>query len=546
MNKNSILSAFSILLTIALTHQCWASEQDKFPSEYADEYSEFFTGYMTLSTDTLNNFDQWTKSKVNQGDRNWINDCNTIKKILENAYRDALEEYDSLPDPVLDWYREEAKAWDNVLSIGADLIRLHDSILETTENVARYQQEAEKTYGRVKSAAPVLQKALEQMFDLPSLPDGVNPEIESTYEGEVKGAAQKMTSLLTQFKQDAEMLMSAIDRENYPARLKTLENKNIDPDQNGEFVKHEKIWESNMRSVLDDFLHRREQYAKTARPVYEGQALGGFSYLKSAGLQVSEHVSKLYYDLVAKHRLLASRAAPPQASIESVKIRDFREPGEMQNIEVVVKNTGDVPLQPGEWIVRCDIDKHPKHYRPASGDFDCGSLELRTSLLPGKTHTFRYRADAPEGTGDWELQWKLMHEQKPVSTATKSFRIMGEVNARFALVKINGRDVTNKRVIKPDERMEVRLTIENTGTEILFRNRCRFIGKLKKQINGSEKWNSFRFDRALNKDIAPGERFEFTHKVEAPGAEGEWEVEFEFQANRRTLIKVSKVVDAKG
>ncbi|HMB91934.1 MAG TPA: hypothetical protein VKP65_13860 [Rhodothermales bacterium] len=537
--------ALLLLLLIAPPAAAGPAEEAKFPDGY-DDLKDEFEPYFSTSTSTLRNLDSWTEGKVdNYDENNWEKACSDVLGKLHQAYRNALDTHqetnddaDELPDEVMDWYEDEVKAWNNVSSIGYDLIGLHDDLVDLTNAIdTEYLREAESARTNAKSLATTLEKSIKLLASLagtplPSMPSGLPPEMQEQYDKEVSPTAMALQQLLVKVQGDVKRMTDRVEREKYDARLSTLQNKDIDPDQSGVFVKHERTWEGNLRKALTTFEKTYDSYVDTAQPIYEGTMVVRVQGLKAYGYEYARAAAEYFEDLKKQYMRSVEDLGPPMASIDRVSIRDFREVKARQNARVTIKNTGKITLQPDEWVLTCSIEEHPKHYRPSSKDFACEET-LDEELPPGRTHTFSLPFTAPEAAGEWELKWELKHQGDLTDSATEEFMILGEVHAEIDRVKIDGR--TSPR-LTAGRNAKIEVTVENTGTEFLFKNRCELVASVEESPRDYKvQRKDFSFEITLRSDVPPGETYTFKETVEVPEGIGDWELQFEFKANRKTL-----------
>jgi hypothetical protein len=534
------------LLLLFLTAAAGPAEEAKFPNGY-DDLKDEFEPYFSASTSTLRDLDRWTEGKVdNYDENNWEKACADVLGKLYQAYRNALDTYqktnedaDELPDEVMDWYEDEVKAWNNVSSIGYDFIALHDDLVDLTNAIdTEYLREAKAAQENAKSLATTLEKSIKLLADmagtpLPSMPSGLPPEIQKQYDKEVAPTALLLQKMMIGVESDVKLMKDRVEREKYDVRLTTLQNKNIDPDQSGVFMQHERTWESNLRNALTTFEKAYDTYIDTAQPIYEGTMVVRVQGLKAHGYEYARAASDYFNDLKQKYERLVSDLGPPMAGIDRVSIRDFREVGARQNARVTIKNMGKVTLQPDEWVLTCAIEEHPKHYRPSSKDFACEET-LDKELPPGRTHAFSLPFTAPEAAGAWALKWELKHQGDLTDSATEEFMILGEVHAEIEHVKIDGR--TSSPRLTAGRNVKIEVTIENTGTEFLFKNRCELVASVEESPRDYKaQRKDFAFEITLREDVPPGETYTFKETVEVPEGLGDWELQFDFKANRKTL-----------
>lgn len=523
------------------------AEEAKFPSGY-DDLKDRFEPYFNLSNSTLRELDKLTEGKVNSsGESKWARAADDVQGMLSLAYKDALDTYqetdpdaDELPDEVQDWFEDEQKAWKNIHDIGLDFIKLHDDLVDMTNTMNdEYIKEAEKAQEDAKDIAKTLEEAIKLLADmagtpLPSMPSGLPDEIQQQYDKEVAPTALLLQNMMLGVESDVKLMKDRVENDNYDARLTTLQNKNIDPDQSGVFVQHERTWERNMRSVLTTFNKAYDTYVDTAQPIYEGTMVVRVQGLKAYGYEYVRAAADYFKSLTDQYLRAIEDLGPPTASIDRVSIRDFREVKAKQNARVTIKNTGKIPLQPDEWVLTCSIEAHPKHYRPSSKDFACEE-KLDKEIQPGRTHAFSLPFTAPEGAGEWELKWELKHQGDLIDSATKAFMILGEVHAEIDRVEIEGR--TSRPETTAGKEAEFEITIENTGTEFLFKNRCEVVVSVKRAPRGDYRVQrkDFAFEMDLRSDVAPGDSYTFKKDVDVPAGVGRWELEVEFIANRKKV-----------
>lgn len=541
-----VLGAALLIATLAIssTNSSLASESQKFKwSAYDDD----FRGYIRHSELVLNTFDDWTRGKVGEGENSWRNHSNVVLNLLREAYEDAEataeEKSVDLPDELLDWYEDERTAWENVLSIGSELIDLHNTILERTPEIREHTVLIKKRIGKAIISATTLQKILEELLGMPT--GAPPPDVEKPLERMIKASAQTLSVRLSRIKAEVELTLRTIERAEYPARLKALQNERIDPDQAGEFVKHERTWERNLRSVLEDFLDAAEEYKRLTSPASEETALAPFSYLKGRFAQLPGRVDRFLRDAAKRLTRAKQEEGPPTASIRGIRIKDFREPGERQRVRVLVANNGQSTLTKKDLDLRCRVKRHPKGYDPAKDDFSCSDVRVSDDIEPRGAQNLEYEAVAPMGTGDWTLEWELFYEGELLDKATESFRVKGERNAKFIWVKINGRDVKNKRVIKPTDKVKFRIDIENTGTTTLLKTNSSLRAKFIKKDSGGPTWRSANFAVRLHKDLEPGKRWIVKRDIAAPKKPGEWRLEIVLLVQGDELLSTDKTIVAK-
>ena len=542
----TMLLALLLLFLTANPTAADPAEEAKFPDGY-DDLEDAFGPYFSVSTSTLRNLDRWTEGKVdNYDENNWENACADVLGKLHQAYRNALDTYqetnedaDELPDEVMDWYEDEVKAWNNVSSIGYDFIALHDDLVDLTNAIdMEYLREVKSAQENAKNLATILEKGIKLLADmagtpLPSMPSGLPPEIQKQYDKEVAPAALALQQFMIKVQEDVQWMKDRVAREKYDARLSALQGKDIDPDQSGVFVQHERTWESNLRSALIAFEKAYDTYIDTAQPIYEGTMVVRVQGLKAHGYEYARAAADYFNDLKQQYERMVGDLGPPMAGIDHISIRDFREVGARQNVRVTIKNMGKVTLQPGEWVLTCAIEEHPKHYRPSSKDFACEET-LDKELPPGRTHAFSLPFTAPEAAGAWELKWELKHQGDLTDSATEAFMILGEVHAEIDRVKVDGR--TSNARLTAGRTVKIEVTVENTGTEFLFKNRCELVARVEESPRDYKaQRKDFAFEITLREDIPPGKTYTFKETVEVPEGIGDWELQFDFKANRKTL-----------
>lgn len=534
------------LLLVLLIGGWTPAEEAKFPRGH-DAIKKDFKTYFALSASTLRQMDQWTEGKVNNGaESRWVSATGKVmdellaaEYVAEAAHQQAGGG-DALPDAVLDWIESERRTWENIREIGPQLIVLHDQIVDLTGAIeTQYTNELESMRETADALATTLEKTLLLLADATgvptvTMPDGAPDEIMEQYDKELSVTAMALQRVLLRARQDVEGLAATIKRDGYSARLKTLENKDIDPDQQGVFVKHEQTWERNLRAALQTFERAHAAYLKAAKPLYEGTALDRYSFARAGVDGLVRHVQEVVSDTRQDYERALERLGPPMAGIDRVTVRDFREVGARQNVRVLVKNMGKVALQAGTWTLKCTVEEHPKHHRLDARDFACDEA-LDKDLAPGRTHTFALPFTAPEAAGEWTVRWELWHEGELIDNETETtFMVLGEVHAEIDRIRMDGK--TSRPKLEAGRPIKIEVTVENTGTEPLFRNRCELVVSVEEAPRGYKaQRKDFAVTIPLRKDVLPGTTHTFTERITVPEGVGAWEVKFDFKANRKTI-----------
>jgi uncharacterized repeat protein (TIGR01451 family) len=147
-----------------------------------------------------------------------------------------------------------------------------------------------------------------------------------------------------------------------------------------------------------------------------------------------------------------------------------------------------------------------------------GRAPLSDSVKPSDDATFTFKIHAPEKTGKYAFQWKMVQDGKewfgeasPLQTITV---VDPNANAfNFAnFVSITGMPAT----MAPSQTATVTVTAKNTGTTTWASQKGYYLGSQNPQDNLT--WGTSRV--ALPKPVAPGEQVTFSFQVRAPQKTG--------------------------
>jgi hypothetical protein len=315
-----------------------------------------------------------------------------------------------------------------------------------------------------------------------------------------------------------------LDSSRYQSLLSTLQRKDIDPNQSGVFVKHERAWEQSLTKALADYDAMFDEYVKEAHAVETPTFLLTYNYLKTMPPAAADRARWLRGKL--PKGLLTAK---PNATIVNVTVARVMEVERSYLWKVKVKNPGPLAFEKGTLHLICEVTDSPDGYDLYRGSL--GSKMTNTKLIPaGKDYTFSQLLEAPPGgVGAWKMELNLKDDKKVFDTKDLTIRLEGASLAEIERV-------TTPKTMRIDRAAEFRVTIKNTGQAPLGREDLLLVCDAIKPPKGFRARSSdFHFEIEPSKIIATGATYEFRHRLEPPEGVGEWELQLSLEVRHRVM-----------
>lgn len=539
MNQYLYLSVALLLSASLCASPGWAAEDGSFPGPQAELRSSF-AGYIDASHKALSQLDGLSASgKIVKNQ--WAAQCRLVKTQLNRARAAAIKQYNRgggsgglLPDDVLQWYQMEYAAWNNIESIGSELISLHDVILDQTTYIGDELLPAQRrNVEKIKALAGVADKVVGKLVLDSDMNHARAANQQKTLLNKALADCGRVLTGIDQVNTEAKAIRTKLERSNYRSRLEAIARKKIDPDQSGVFVKHEQKWEQALSQALQSYDEAYKEYVNEVQAVESLEILAAYTYLKS--MPKTQKLQGWLQSLVST----AKEDLKPKVYITSNRIPSQMQFGEEALFEVMVNNSGANAL-PAGWSVECDTERAPSG---ASGNFEYVHARC-PAIPPGRALRLTQRVTAPPGVGAWELRWTVKSGGKTLNERKAKVTVRGAASASFG-------SVTGPREIRQGRSERLSITVENTGdTPIQARDLSVEVRPTRSPSGYRPARNDFSLKLRPRQTLGRGDDLDFRESLSAPQdpkAVGKWELEVQLKLSGRVIErrKISLEVEAK-
>jgi hypothetical protein len=219
--------------------------------------------------------------------REWRSHCTKAQNALGDA-RDAVQRvYRSRRQPVPkhynDWLANETECWKRITTIGRELIEEHDRILDAIHALDFDQKRVKAVLHNIEACALGVDRAVEILTRLISAP------LADTYAdlsvglrdgARMSPGAYLLGKVLVTEAREIKDFRKDFSSDKYKRRVRDIIAKKIDPDQRGQFVLREKLWERKLSALADQYDKRYREYVTASKPLVEAQVFVRLEYLK--------------------------------------------------------------------------------------------------------------------------------------------------------------------------------------------------------------------------------------------------------------------------
>ncbi len=273
----------ALALSLLLSVPAVAGEPLPVNHNLVDASEVFLLEYIKRSRETLLRFDDLTKRRHFYPQKEWVDKSKSMQADLSDTWRKAMDKQMQLRNkrppipPVKQWYDQEVANWKNIETIGATLIAQHGDLVTMTmeietwrlDELVKNKSRAEAMAGQITFYMVAIIEALGKgnEFLLPS-----HDVIADTFKA-VDGNGDRMSPiagaleiLLVRQEASVKKFAQSVNDKKFKDNFARLESMKIDSDQSGEYYKHERIWESNLKDHVSRFYSAYDKYKAVATP----------------------------------------------------------------------------------------------------------------------------------------------------------------------------------------------------------------------------------------------------------------------------------------